>query len=83
MTARHRNSKTGEPMISRLIDKITDKKAPIVVGLDPNLKFVPEKLKRTATEEKGESLEAAAEAVLAFNKAIVDATYDLIPAVKP
>ena len=83
MTARHRNSKTGEPMISRLIDKITDKKAPIVVGLDPNLKFVPEKLKTAATEEKGESLEAAAEAVLAFNKAIVDATYDLIPAVKP
>ena len=35
-------------MISRLIDKITDKKAPIVVGLDPNLKFVPEKLKRAS-----------------------------------
>ncbi|MBR1913655.1 MAG: orotidine-5'-phosphate decarboxylase, partial [Lachnospiraceae bacterium] len=60
-----------------------NKKAPVGVGLDPNLKFIPEHLKKNATEEKGETLEAAAVAVLAFNKAIVDATYDLIPAVKP
>lgn len=70
-------------MISKLINEIVNKKAPVVVGLDPNLKFIPEHLKKNATEEKGETLEAAAAAVLAFNKAIVDATYDLIPAVKP
>ncbi|MCR5748006.1 MAG: orotidine-5'-phosphate decarboxylase [Lachnospiraceae bacterium] len=70
-------------MISKLISEIVRKKAPIVVGLDPNLKFIPDYLMKDAVEECGESLEAAAKAVLAFNKAIVDATYDLIPAVKP
>ena len=70
-------------MISKLISEIVNKKAPVVVGLDPNLKFIPDHIKKSATEEKGETLEAAAAAVLAFNKAIVDATYDLIPAVKP
>ena len=70
-------------MISGLIDAIVDKKAPIVVGLDPNLKFIPDNIKQAAIGEKGETLEAAADAVLTFNKSIIDATYDLIPAVKP
>ena len=70
-------------MISKLMEKIADRKAPVVVGLDPNLKFIPGHLLKKAVSENGETLEAAAEAVLAFNKAIIDATYDLIPAVKP
>ena len=70
-------------MISRLIDGIVKKKAPVVAGLDPNLKFIPPHLLKEAFEEKGETLEAAADAILRFNKAIVDAVYDFIPAVKP
>ncbi len=72
-------------MIQKLIDEIVKKDAPIVVGLDPNLKFVPEFLMKEAAEELGEAgpLEIAAEAVWKFNKAIIDAVYDLIPAVKP
>ena len=70
-------------MIQKLIEKIRETDAPIVVGLDPNLKFIPEKLKKEAFKEKGEGLEGAAEAVLRFNKAIVDEVADLIPAVKP
>lgn len=70
-------------MIQVLIQKIKETKAPIVVGLDPQLSFVPEALKEQAFKEKGESLEAAADAILAFNKAIVDAVCDLVPAVKP
>ena len=54
-----------------------------MVGLDPTLKFVPDHIKKAAFEEKGETLEGAAEAIWLFNKAIVDKTYDLIPAVKP
>lgn len=57
--------------------------APIVVGLDPMLNYIPEHVKEKAFEEKGETLAGAAEAIWQFNKAIVDATYDLIPAVKP
>lgn len=70
-------------MIEKLISEIHRKSAPIVVGLDPNLSFVPSFIKDAAINECGETLEAAAGAVLAFNKAIVDAVYDLVPAVKP
>lgn len=70
-------------MISRLIEKIKEKKAPICVGLDPMLNFIPEHIKEEAFAAKGESLEAVAEAIYNFNKAIVDECFDLIPAVKP
>lgn len=70
-------------MIDELIKKIQDTDAPIVVGLDPKLDFVPEHIQKNAFEEFGETLEGAAEAIWQFNKGIIDATYDLIPAVKP
>ena len=70
-------------MINKLIKKIEKTHAPIVVGLDPMLDYVPEHIKAAAFKERGETLEGAAEAIWQFNKAIVDATYDLIPAVKP
>ncbi len=70
-------------MIQKLISKIQQTKAPIVVGLDPMLKYIPEHIQKKAFDEYGETLEGAAEAVWQFNKAIVDATCDLIPAVKP
>ncbi len=70
-------------MINKLIAKIQQTNAPIVVGLDPMMKFVPEYIKKAAFAEFGETLEGAAEAIWQYNKGIVDATYDLIPAVKP
>jgi len=70
-------------MISRLISKIRKTNAPIAAGLDPMMKFIPEHIKQAAFAECGETLEGAAEAVWQFNKGIVDAIYDLIPAVKP
>ncbi|BBF41500.1 orotidine 5'-phosphate decarboxylase [Lachnospiraceae bacterium KM106-2] len=70
-------------MINKLVKKIEQNKAPIVVGLDPMLAYVPDYIKRAAFEEKGETLEGAAEAIWQFNKGIIDATHDLIPAVKP
>lgn len=70
-------------MINKLVKKIEDLQAPIVVGLDPMLNYVPEHVKEKAFAEYGETLEGAGEAIWQFNKAIVDATCDLIPAVKP
>ena len=70
-------------MINRLISKIRQTNAPIVVGLDPMMKFVPENIKKNAFKEHGETLEGAAEAIWQYNKGIVDAIYDLVPAVKP
>lgn len=70
-------------MINKLVAEIKKKDAPVVVGLDPMLGYVPEHLTRKAFEEFGETLEGAAEAIWQYNKGIVDAVYDLIPAVKP
>ena len=70
-------------MINQLINKIQKTKAPIVVGLDPMLSYVPKHLVKDAFAAYGETLEGACEAIWQFNKAIVDATADLIPAVKP
>ena len=70
-------------MINQLVANIKKTGAPIVVGLDPMLGYVPQHIQKRAYEEYGETLEGAAEAIWQFNKAIVDTTYDLIPAVKP
>lgn len=70
-------------MINKLNEKIKKTGAPIVVGLDPMMKFVPEYIKKNAFAEFGETLEGAAEAIWQYNKGIVDAIYDLVPAVKP
>lgn len=70
-------------MIEKLIDRIKETGAPIVVGLDPMLKFVPEHIKKKAFAEHGETLEGAAAAIWEYNKEIIDHIYDLVPAVKP
>ena len=70
-------------MINQLIANIKKTGAPIVVGLDPMLKYIPEHIQKKAFAEFGETLEGAAEAIWQYNKGIVDATFDLIPAVKP
>ncbi len=70
-------------MINKLIGKIQETGAPIVVGLDPMMKYVPEHIKKQAFAEHGETLKGAAEAIWLYNKEIVDNVYDLIPAVKP
>ncbi len=70
-------------MIDKLIGKIKDTEAPIVVGLDPVLGHIPPKVQEEAFKEEGETLEGAALAIKKFNKEIVDHVHDLIPAVKP
>ena len=70
-------------MINKLVDKIKKQNAPVVVGLDPMMKFVPKHLQDAAFKEYGETLEGATEAIWQFNKAIIDNIYDIVPAVKP
>ncbi|MCM1314171.1 MAG: orotidine-5'-phosphate decarboxylase [Muribaculaceae bacterium] len=67
----------------RLIEKIIDMKNPTVVGLDPKLEYVPEYIRNKYIQEEGETLSAAAKAVLEFNKAIIDEIHDIVPAIKP
>ncbi len=70
-------------MINQLMKKIKEMDAPIVVGLDPMLKYVPGIITKKAYDEYGETLEGAAEAIWQYNKGIVDEIFDLVPAVKP
>jgi len=72
-----------ELVIDKLIDRIRVLSNPTVVGLDPQLDFIPAKLKEEAFAAHGATPKAVAEAFLVFNKAIIDAVSDLVPAVKP
>ena len=70
-------------MIDTLVEKIKKTNAPVVVGLDPMLSYIPEHILKKSYAEYGETLAGAADAVFEYNKGIVDAIYDIIPAVKP
>jgi orotidine-5'-phosphate decarboxylase len=66
-----------------LIKKIKETNNPTVAGLDPDLQKLPEFIKAAAFKEYGVGLEGAAESLFAFNKGLIDALYDIVPAVKP
>lgn len=67
----------------RLIKKIIEMKNPSVAGLDPRLEYVPEYITKASFEKYGVTLKAAAEAILTFNKSLIDELYDVVPAIKP
>ena len=67
----------------RLIKKIVETQNPTVAGLDPKLDFIPDHIKENAYMEHGKTLEGAAEALFEFNKGLIDALCDIVPAVKP
>lgn len=66
-----------------LQEKIIEKQNPTVAGLDPRPEYVPEEIRARHFAQKGETLEALAEAYLEFNKGLMDALADVVPAVKP
>ncbi len=65
--------------IDNLIDKIKEKDNPTVIGLDPRYEMIP----KCITQKYAPTLEGASKAIIEFNKRLIDATYDIIPAVKP
>lgn len=69
--------------LDRLIEKIEQMQNPTVAGLDPKLDYVPEYIRKHCFEKYGETLKGAAKALLEFNKGLIDALYDIVPAVKP
>lgn len=69
--------------LDRLIEKIEQVQNPTVAGLDPKLDYVPEYIKEKCFDKYGETLKGAAKALLEFNKGLIDALYDIVPAVKP
>ncbi len=67
----------------RLIEKIVEKQNPTVAGLDPKLAYIPEYIKRESFEKYGKTLEGAANAILTYNKGLIDSLSDIVPAIKP
>lgn len=64
--------------MDRLIEKIKETRNPTVIGLDTKYEMVPDFIK----SKYDNSLDGATKAILEFNKKLIDATYDIIPAVK-
>lgn len=67
-----------ELMIDKLIRRIKETNNPTVIGIDPKYDMVPDSIK----SKYDKTLEGMAEACTEFNKALIDSTYDIIPAVK-
>lgn len=65
--------------MDELIKKIREMDNPTVIGLDPRYDMIP----TCITSKYEKTLEGACKAIVEFNKALIDATYDIIPAVKP
>ena len=65
--------------MDNLIEKIKEKNNPTVIGLDPRYDMIPDCIKN----KYGADLEGAGKAIIEFNKALIDETFDIIPAVKP
>lgn len=69
--------------VDQLIKKIQEKQNPSVAGLDPQISYVPLYIREKAYQEYGKTLKGATEAIWEFNKGLIDALYDVVPAVKP
>ena len=67
----------------RLCEKILACKNPTVAGLDPKLDYIPDWIKEESFQRYGRTLAGAADAYLTFNKGLIDALCDIVPAVKP
>ena len=65
--------------IDILIEKIKQTNNPTVMGLDPRYEMLP----KCVVEKYPKTLEGVAEAIVEYNKALIDATYDIVPAIKP
>ncbi len=65
--------------IDKLIKKIKETNNPTVIGLDPRYEMLP----KSVTSKYSQDLEGVAEAILEFNRNLIDHVYDIIPAVKP
>lgn len=64
-------------IVDKLIEKILEYDNPTVAGLDTSFDYLPEEMRAGVKDFAG-----AAEAVLAFNKKIVDNICDIVPCVK-
>lgn len=66
----------------KIIENVIRKNNPSVIGLDTKFEYLPKVLQNKYLNQYGETLEAASKAILEYNKALIDATYDIVAVVK-
>lgn len=66
-----------------LLEAIREKNNPTVLGLDPKLEYVPQSMKDQLLKDGFSGDRFIEEALFLFNKGLIDATCDIIPAIKP
>ena len=69
--------------VDLLVEKIQEKGNPSVAGLDPKIDYVPQFIREKAYAAYRKNLKGASEAIWEYNKGLIDALYDVVPAVKP
>lgn len=69
--------------MDRLIKKIRAVNNPTVAGLDPRMEYIPESIKKKCFDEFGVTTEGIRSALFTFNKGLIDALWDIVPAIKP
>ena len=65
--------------IDRLIEKIKEMNNPTVIGLDPRYEMIP----KCVTNKYPKTIEGVRDAIIEFNKTLIDNVCDIIPAIKP
>ena len=65
-------------LMDRLIEKIKQMNNPTVIGVDTRYELVPDCVKNKYSKD----INGMCKAMLEYSKALIDATYDIIPAVK-
>ncbi len=68
--------------MDELIYKIKNLNSPIVVGLDTRLCHIPNYIQNEVIKKYGNTQKAAAEAIVFFNKKILDEIKNVVPAIK-
>ena len=69
--------------VNTLVRKIREKNNPTVAGLDARLEYIPAYITEKYTAQYGKTLKAAAASMMEFNKGLIDALHDIVPAIKP
>jgi orotidine-5'-phosphate decarboxylase len=63
----------------RLVQQIKNKRSHVIVGLDPNYSDLPKCVRKGSVT----TLRKVGKAISEFNRVLIDAIFDLVPAVKP
>lgn len=74
---------TNENFADRLNTKIAQTSNPTVLGLDPMLDYIPKSILTYFREQCDDATLATSLAIYEFNRRLIDAVVDIVPAIKP